>query len=80
MAAGLAERVRVGRVLLAGDAAHIFTPSTGMGLNLAIEDGVNVARYLGKAQKGGGSLEALDAYARERQLIAERLLASELAN
>jgi putative polyketide hydroxylase len=79
MAAGLADRFRVGRVLLAGDAAHIFTPSTGMGLNLAIEDGVSVAQYLAEAQKGGGSLEALDAYAAERQLIAERLLASALA-
>jgi putative polyketide hydroxylase len=79
MAAGLADRFRVGRVLLAGDAAHIFSPSTGMGLNLAIEDGVSVARYLAEAQKSGGSLEALDAYETERKPIAERLLAAELA-
>ena len=79
MAAALAERYRAGRVLLVGDAAHLFTPSTGMGLNVALQDGVTAARCLAQAMRDDGALDALETYEIERRPVAERLLASELA-
>jgi 2-polyprenyl-6-methoxyphenol hydroxylase-like FAD-dependent oxidoreductase len=79
MAAALAERYRVGRVLLVGDAAHIFPPTSGMGLNTAIQDGVVVARCLAHALQNSEAVENLDAYEAERRPVAEQLLASDLA-
>ena len=79
MAAGLVDRYRSGRMLLVGDAAHIFPPTTGMGLNVALHDGVRLAHCLAQVLKHGSSLETLDAYEAERRPIAETLLASDLA-
>ncbi len=79
MLAGIVDRYRAGRVLLVGDAAHVFTPATGMGLNIAIRDGSSAAHYLARAIENDDPPTALDAYEAERRPVAERYLAAELA-
>ena len=66
----LVERYRVGRVLLAGDAAHIHPPTGGQGLNLGIQDAVNLGWKLA-AQVGGWAPDTLlDTYHAERHPVA----------
>jgi putative polyketide hydroxylase len=79
MTAALANTYRAGRAVLAGDAAHIFTPATGMGLNLAIHDGTVLAGALADAISRGDPPEALDKYEQACRPMAEKLLAAELA-
>jgi 2-polyprenyl-6-methoxyphenol hydroxylase-like FAD-dependent oxidoreductase len=70
----LAERYRVGRVLLAGDAAHIHPPMGGQGLNLGIQDAFNLGWKLA-AEAGGWAPESLlDSYQTERQPVAADVL------
>jgi putative polyketide hydroxylase len=79
MTASIADRYRAGRVILAGDAAHVFTPSTGMGLNLAIDDGTALARHLADVISPDGQPEMLDLYEQARRPLAEKLLEPDLA-
>jgi len=79
MTAFIADRYRAGRVILAGDAARAFTPSTGMGLNLAIHDGAVLAQYLADAVSLGDEPEMLDRYEQACRPLAERLLEPDLA-
>jgi putative polyketide hydroxylase len=79
MTASIADRYRAGRVILAGDAAHVFTPSTGMGLNLAIHDGAALAQYLADAVSAAHQPEMLDLYEHARRPLAEKLLEPDLA-
>ncbi|HEV8167609.1 MAG TPA: FAD-dependent monooxygenase, partial [Actinomycetota bacterium] len=70
----LAERYRVGRVLLAGDAAHIHPPTGGQGLNLGIQDAFNLGWKLA-AEVGGWAPEGLlDSYQAERRPVAADVL------
>ena len=70
----LAERYRVGRVLLAGDAAHIHPPLGGQGLNLGIQDAFNLGWKLA-AEVGGWAPEGLlDSYHSERHPVAADVL------
>lgn len=70
----LAERYRTGRVLLAGDAAHIHPPSGGQGLNLGIQDAFNLGWKLA-AEVGGWAPEGLlDSYHTERHPVAADVL------
>jgi 2-polyprenyl-6-methoxyphenol hydroxylase-like FAD-dependent oxidoreductase len=70
----LAERYRVGRVLLAGDAAHIHPPTGGQGLNLGIQDAFNLGWKLA-AEVGGWAPEGLlDSYHTERHPVAADVL------
>jgi 2-polyprenyl-6-methoxyphenol hydroxylase-like FAD-dependent oxidoreductase len=70
----LAERYRVGRVLLAGDAAHIHPPAGGQGLNLGIQDAFNLGWKL-VAEIGGWAPEGLlDTYHTERHPVAADVL------
>ncbi|MGH3389863.1 MAG: rifampin monooxygenase [Actinomadura sp.] len=70
----LAERYRVGRVLLAGDAAHIHPPHGGQGLNLGIQDAFNLGWKLA-AEVGGWAPEGLlDSYHTERRPVAATVL------
>ncbi|UXY32471.1 rifampin monooxygenase [Streptomyces sp. HUAS TT20] len=72
----LAERYRVGRVLLAGDAAHIHPPTGGQGLNLGIQDAFNLGWKLA-AEVGGWAPEGLlDSYHTERHPVAADVLAN----
>jgi putative polyketide hydroxylase len=79
MTASIADRYRAGRVILAGDAAHVFTPSTGMGLNLAIHDGAALAHHLAGAIGSDDQPETLDLYEHARKPLAEKLLEPDLA-
>lgn len=69
-----AARYRVGRVLLAGDAAHVHPPFGGQGLNLGVHDAVNLGWKIA-AEVGGRAPEGLlDSYERERHPAAARVL------
>lgn len=70
----LAERYRVGRVLLAGDAVHVHPPLGGQGLNLGIQDAFNLGWKLA-AEVGGWAPEGLlDSYHAERHPVAADVL------
>jgi 2-polyprenyl-6-methoxyphenol hydroxylase-like FAD-dependent oxidoreductase len=70
----LAERYRAGRVLLAGDAAHIHPPTGGQGLNLGVQDAFNLGWKLA-AEVGGWAPEGLlDSYPTERRPVAADVL------
>ena len=62
---------RVGRVLLTGDAAHLNSPSGGMGMNGGIHDAFNLTEKLAEVWRGGDPA-LLDRYTRQRRPIAER--------
>lgn len=69
-----AERYRVGRVLLAGDAAHIHPPISGQGLNLGVQDAVNLGWKLAAQVRGWAPETLLDTYEAERHPVAEDVL------
>jgi rifampicin monooxygenase len=69
-----AERYRVGRVLLAGDAAHIHPPAGGQGLNLGVQDAVNLGWKLAAQVRGWAPDTLLDTYQTERHPVAEDVL------
>ncbi|MFC6082944.1 rifampin monooxygenase [Sphaerisporangium aureirubrum] len=70
----LAERYRVGRVLLAGDAAHIHPPIGGQGLNLGVQDAFNLGWKLAARIRGWAPETLLDTYQAERRPVAENVL------
>jgi rifampicin monooxygenase len=70
----LAERYRAGRVLLAGDAAHIHPPIGGQGLNLGVQDAVNLGWKLAAQVGGWAPGPLLDTYQAERRPVAEDVL------
>lgn len=70
----LAERYRVERVLLAGDAAHIHPPTGGQGLNLGIQDSVNLGWKLAAEVNGWAPDGLLDSYHTERHPVAASVL------
>lgn len=70
----IADTFRSGRVLLAGDAAHVHSPAGGQGMNLGIEDGVAAAESLSRLLLGE-SEGLLDDYAAARREVAERVVA-----
>ncbi|WP_410641867.1 FAD-dependent monooxygenase [Amycolatopsis sp. lyj-346] len=70
----LAERYRTGRVLLAGDAAHIHPPIGGQGLNLGIQDAFNLGWKLAAQIRGWAPEPLLDTYQAERRPVAEAVL------
>lgn len=70
----LAERYRSGRVLLAGDAAHIHPPTGGQGLNLGIQDAFNLGWKLAAAVNGWAPDGLLDSYHSERHPVAADVL------
>ncbi|MCY4396169.1 MAG: FAD-dependent monooxygenase, partial [Rhodospirillaceae bacterium] len=72
----VAERFRPGssrgRLFLAGDAAHLFTPMGGLGYNTAVEDAVNLGWKLAAVIQGWGGPGLLESYERERKPAAAR--------
>jgi len=67
-------RFRVGRVLLAGDAAHVHSPAGGLGMNGGIQDAHNLAWKLAYTLRGGDTDRLLDSYEVERRaVIVERV-------
>jgi 2-polyprenyl-6-methoxyphenol hydroxylase-like FAD-dependent oxidoreductase len=70
----LADRYRVGRVLLAGDAAHIHPPIGGQGLNLGLQDAFNLGWKLAGEIRGWAPRTLLDTYEAERRPVAADVL------
>ncbi len=70
----LVERYRTGRVLLAGDAAHIHPPLGGQGLNLGIQDAFNLGWKLAAEIDGWAPEDLLDSYHTERHPVAADVL------
>jgi 2-polyprenyl-6-methoxyphenol hydroxylase-like FAD-dependent oxidoreductase len=65
---------RKGRVLLAGDAAHVHSPVGGQGLNIGVQDAVNLGWKLAQVVKGVSPDSLLDTYQAERHPVAARVL------
>jgi len=70
---GIAERFRVGQVLLVGDAAHCVVPLGGQGLNLGIQDAFNLGWKLGGVIRGRLAEPVIDTYDTERRRAAEQV-------
>jgi 2-polyprenyl-6-methoxyphenol hydroxylase-like FAD-dependent oxidoreductase len=68
----VARRFQQGRVFIAGDAAHLFTPTGGLGYNTAVEDAVNLGWKLASVIRGQAPVALLDSYEAERRPLAER--------
>jgi hypothetical protein len=75
-----AETYRQGRVLLAGDAAHTHPPDGGQGLQLGIQDAVNLGWKLAQVIRGVSPVSLLDTYHAERHPVAARALQTTLAS
>lgn len=71
MCAQVAERYRTGRIFLAGDAAHRFPPTGGLGLNTGIGDAQNVAWKIAAVENGWAGDALLDSYETERRPVAQ---------
>jgi 2-polyprenyl-6-methoxyphenol hydroxylase-like FAD-dependent oxidoreductase len=69
----VADTYRAGRLLLAGDAAHVHSPAGGQGMNLGIQDGVALADALA-AVLGGAPDSVLDEYSAARRPIAQQVV------
>lgn len=65
----VAAKFRQGRVLLAGDAAHVNNPIGGMGLNGGLQDAANLAEKLARVTRGGESERLLDLYDLQRRTV-----------
>ena len=76
----LAKHYRNGRILLAGDAAHIHSPIGGQGMNTGIGDAENLAWKLALVERGRAEESLLDTYQAERRPLAEEVLANTTRN
>ncbi len=70
---------RSGRVLLAGDAAHVHAPMGGQGLNIGVQDAVNLGWKLAQVVRGTSPVSLLDTYHAERHPVAARVLQNTMA-
>ena len=70
---------REGRVLLAGDAAHVHSPVGGQGLNIGVQDAVNLGWKLAQVVNGTAPESLLDTYHAERHPVAARVLRTTMA-
>ena len=70
---------RAGRVLLAGDAAHVHYPAGGQGLSLGVQDAVNLGWKLAQVVTGTSAESLLDTYQAERHPVAARALRHSMA-
>ncbi len=68
----VAREWRAGRVFLAGDAAHLFVPTGGVGMNTGIGDAIDLGWKLDAVLKGWGGAALLDSYEAERKPVAVR--------
>ena len=71
-----APHYRVGRVLLAGDAAHVHSPAGGQGMNTGLQDAANLGWKLAAATQGWATAELLDTYESERHPVGRLVLRS----
>ncbi len=76
----LVDRARVGRVFLAGDAAHLNPPFGGHGFNTGVGDAVDLGWKLAAVLAGWGGPGLLDSYEAERRPVQERIIEAAVAN
>ncbi|HTH79510.1 MAG TPA: FAD-dependent oxidoreductase, partial [Ramlibacter sp.] len=69
----VADRFRDGNVFIAGDAAHLWVPYAGYGMNAGIADALNLTWLIGAVLQGWGGDAMLDAYEAERQPITQQV-------
>lgn len=74
-----AAQYRAGRVLLAGDAAHVHAPHGGQGLSLGVQDAVNLGWKLAQVVRGVSPSSLLDSYHAERHPVGARVLSMTMA-
>lgn len=67
------------RVLLAGDAAHVHAPFGGQGLNIGLQDAVNLGWKLAQVTNGTSPPSLFDSYQAERHPVAARVLQNTMA-
>jgi 2-polyprenyl-6-methoxyphenol hydroxylase-like FAD-dependent oxidoreductase len=79
-AARQAAAYRKGRVLIAGDAAHVHAPDGGQGLQTGVQDAVNLGWKLAQVVKGASPESLLDTYHTERHPVAARVLRNTMAS
>ncbi|KOV62021.1 FAD-dependent monooxygenase [Streptomyces sp. MMG1121] len=72
----VADHYRTGRVLLAGDAAHVHAPLGGQGLNTGLQDAYNLGWKLALVARGNADARLLDTYDAERRPVAEAVVAN----
>jgi len=72
----VAERYRAGSIFLAGDAAHVCSPSQGHGMNSGLQDAFNLAWKIALVCQGRATPAILDSYEAERRPVAEMITAS----
>jgi 3-(3-hydroxy-phenyl)propionate hydroxylase len=70
---------RSGRVLVAGDAAHVHAPMGGQGLNIGVQDAVNLGWKLAQVVSGTSPVTLLDTYQAERHPVGARVLQNTMA-
>jgi 2-polyprenyl-6-methoxyphenol hydroxylase-like FAD-dependent oxidoreductase len=70
----IVDRYRAGRVLLAGDAAHVHSPAGGQGMNTGIQDAYNLGWKLAAVLRGKAGVRLLDTYQEERMPVARAVL------
>jgi 3-(3-hydroxy-phenyl)propionate hydroxylase len=70
---------RSGRVLVAGDAAHVHAPIGGQGLNIGVQDAVNLGWKLAQVVSGTSPVSLLDTYQAERHPVGARVLRTTMA-
>jgi len=70
---------RSGRVLVAGDAAHVHAPIGGQGLNIGVQDAVNLGWKLAQVVRGTSPMRLLDTYQAERHPVGARVLRNTMA-
>ncbi|MFJ7630900.1 FAD-dependent oxidoreductase [Streptomyces sp. NPDC097595] len=70
------DRMREGRVFVAGDAAHVHSPASGQGMNTGIQEAYNLAWKLAQVEQGHAADRLLDSYGAERVPIGAALLDS----
>jgi len=75
----LATRYREGRIFLAGDAAHIHMPAGGQGMNVGLQDAMNLGWKLATVLKGRAPEALLESYEAERRPIGQQLYQDTLA-
>jgi 2-polyprenyl-6-methoxyphenol hydroxylase-like FAD-dependent oxidoreductase len=76
----VADRYRVGRCFIAGDAAHLTSPTGGLGMNTGIGDAVDLSWKLTALLEGWGGPALLDSYQTERLPVAQRIVRISTAN
>ncbi|MGW2425358.1 FAD-dependent oxidoreductase [Streptomyces sp. NPDC001709] len=72
----MVERMQDGRVLVAGDAAHVHSPASGQGMNTGIQEAYNLAWKLAMVEQGHAGAELLETYSEERVPLGAALLGS----